>query len=121
MIIYGTRASHLKTGQLSHVECPNCGTNGSITASVYAKYAHIFWIPFFSIGRTGASQCQHCKQVLEEKEMSHSVSAGYKHLLNETRVPIWNFAGLALVAILIAYGSYAAGETAKKEQVYLND
>lgn len=121
MIIYGTRATHLKSGQLSHVACPNCGTTGSITASVFAKHAHIFWIPFFSIGRTGASQCQHCKQVLKENEMPASVGAAYRHLENETRVPIWNFAGLALVAVLIGYGSYASGETAKKEQAYLND
>ena len=53
--------------------------------------------------------------------MPHAVSAAYRHLLNETRVPLWNFAGIALVAVLIAYGSYASGETAKREEAYLND
>ena len=121
MIIYGRRATHLKTSQLIHVACPNCGTNGSLTASVFAQYAHVFWVPTFSVGRTGGSQCQHCKQVLKEKEMPAAVKTAYKNLMNETRVPAWNFVGLVLIALLIAYGSYSSGETAKQEEAYFNN
>lgn len=118
MIIYGRRSTHLKTNQLIHVSCPKCGTTGSLTASVFGQYAHIFWIPFFSIGRTGGSQCQHCKQVLKEKEMPASVKTAYNDLVKETSIPVWNFVGLAVAAVLIAYGSYTSGETAKKEEAY---
>jgi hypothetical protein len=120
MIIYGRRATHLKTSQLTHVPCPHCGTNGAVTASVFAQYAHIFWIPFFSVGRTGGSQCQHCKQVLKENEMPPAVKTAYQDLERETRIPVWNFFGLAGAAILIAYSSYASGETAKQEEAYFN-
>lgn len=118
MIIYGRRGTHLKSGRLSHVTCPQCGTTGSMTGSVFGQYAHIFWIPLFPIGKTGGTQCQHCKQVLKEKEMTPAVRAGYQGLVKETKVPIWNFAGLVIVAILITYGSYASGETAKVEEGY---
>ncbi|HTF20282.1 MAG TPA: hypothetical protein VK658_19560 [Chryseolinea sp.] len=118
MIIYGRRATHLKTSQLAHVACPHCGTNGAVTASVFAQYAHIFWLPFFSVGRTGGSQCQHCKQVLKVNEMPPAVKTAYQDLTKETRIPLWNFVGLAGAAFLIAYGSYASGETAKKEEAY---
>jgi len=120
MIIYGRRATHLKTNQLIHTACPNCGTTGSLTASVFAQYAHIFWIPFFSVGRTGGSQCQHCKQVLKENEMPPAAKIGYKDLERETKIPVWNFAGIGLAVLLIAYGSYASGETAKREEAYLS-
>src|SRR6188768_1368202 len=106
MIIYGRRATHLKTTQLKHVACPHCGTNGAVTASVFAQYAHIFWIPFFSVGRTGGTQCQHCKQVLKEKEMPPAVRSAYQDLEKETRIPLWNFLGLAGGVLMIASVSY---------------
>lgn len=120
MIIYGRRSTHLKTNQLIHVACPHCGTTGALTASVFAQYAHIFWIPFFSIGRTGGSQCQHCRKVLKENEMPPTVKTAYNDLVKETSIPVWNFVGLAVAAVLIAYGSYASGETSKKEEAYFN-
>jgi hypothetical protein len=120
MIIYGRRATHLRTNQLIHTPCPNCGTTGSLTASVFAQYAHIFWIPVFSVGRTGGSQCQHCKQVMKENQMTPAVKTAYKDLERETKIPVWNFAGIGIFAVLIAYGSYASGETAKKEDAYFN-
>jgi hypothetical protein len=119
MIIYGRRGTHLKSARLTHVTCPQCGTTGSMTASVFGQYAHIFWIPFFPIGKTGGSQCQHCKHVLKEKEMPPSVRAGYLGLVKETKVPIWNFVGLAILAISITVGAYSSGETAKIEEGYL--
>ena len=120
MIIYGRRATHLKTTQLTHVACPHCGTNGAVTASVFAQYAHIFWIPFFSVGRTGGSQCQHCKNVLKENEMPPAVKSAYKDLEKETRIPLWNFIGLAGAALLIANVSYTSVQTVKKEEAYFN-
>src|SRR6478609_3803708 len=120
MIIYGRRGTHLKSGRLTHVTCPNCGTTGSLTASVFAQYAHIFWIPFFSVGRTGGSQCQHCKNVLKENEMPPAVKSAYKDLEKETRIPLWNFIGLAGAALLIANVSYTSVQTVKKEEAYFN-
>lgn len=52
--------------------------------------------------------------------MPHAVKAAYQDLEKETSIPIWNFVGLALAGVLIAYGSYASGETAKKEEAYFN-
>ena len=51
--------------------------------------------------------------------MPPAVNAGYQDLVKETKIPIWNFVGLAIVAMLITYGSYSSGETAKMEEGYL--
>jgi len=119
MIIYGSKAVHLKTAQFKTGTCPSCGTQGSLTISVFRKHAHIFWIPLFPIGKKGASQCQHCKNVLETKEMPEPIKREYENLKNETKGPIWQFAGLGIIAILIAWGNYASGEDKKLELEYI--
>ena len=103
MIVYGSRNKELLKEHLSD-KCPNCGTQNSIDLQVFQKYAHVFWIPFFPMGKTGISQCDHCKQVLKLKEMPSSLTTAYENMKAQTKTPIWTFAGLGLVAVLITIG-----------------
>ncbi len=119
MIIYGSKAVHLKTEISKTATCPSCGTQGSMTFSVFRKHAHIFWIPLFPIGKKGVSQCQHCKNVLETKEMPEPIKREHENLKSETKGPIWQFAGLGLIAILIAWGNYVSGEDKKEELKFI--
>ena len=119
MIIYGSKAVHLKTAQSKTATCPSCGTQGSLTISVFRKHAHVFWIPLFPIGKKGVSQCQHCKNILETKEMPEPIKRECENLKNESKGPIWQFAGLVVIAVLIAWGSYASGEDKKLELEYI--
>ena len=107
MIIYGTRASHLRSIQLDKEACPHCSTQGTITMSTYTRYAHVFWIPFFSVGRFSVSQCQHCKQAMEVKQMPSQIRAYHERNVAETRLPLWQFAGLFLLAVGIGFGIFA--------------
>ena len=100
MIVYGTKSKELAKEHLID-KCPNCGTQNSIDMHVFQKYAHVFWIPFFPLGKTGVSECDHCKQVLKLKEMPSSLRTAYDNVKAQTKTPIWTFAGLALVAALI--------------------
>src|SRR5688572_9067139 len=119
MIIYGSRPVHLKSGQSPTLVCPSCGQTGTIFLSAYSKHAHIFWIPLFPIGRFGVSQCQHCKQVLETGAMPHELRREYDNLKAETKVPLWQFSGLGVIAAIIVFATYASGEDKKKEAEYL--
>jgi hypothetical protein len=103
MIIYGSNSKELAKEVLTD-KCQNCGTQNSIDMYVFQKYAHIFWIPFFPMGKTGLSQCDHCKQILKLKEMPATLTASYDNLKAQTKTPIWMFSGLALVAVLITIG-----------------
>lgn len=103
MIIYGSKSKELAKEILTD-KCQNCGTHNSIDMHVFQKYAHVFWIPFFPVGKTGLSQCDHCKQVLKLKEMSPALTASYDNLKAQTKTPIWMFSGLALVAALVIIG-----------------
>lgn len=119
MIIYGTNSAHLNTIQSDSATCPNCNTKGSIILSVYRRHAHIFWIPLFPIGKVGASQCQNCKSVLETKEMPEDIKREYDNLKRDSKGPIWQFAGLAIILIFITWVAYANEENKKMELEYL--
>ena len=101
MIIYGTRNKELAK-ELITDKCPNCGTQNSMEMHVFQKYAHVFWIPFFPMSKSGVSQCDHCKQVLKVKEMPQGLQQSYETLKAQTKTPPWTFAGLALLVGLIA-------------------
>ena len=119
MIIYGSRSSHLKTVQLEKEACPHCQTQGSVTLSTFTRYAHVFWIPFFSVGRFSVSQCQHCKQTLEEKQMPAQIRTYHYKNLADTRLPMWQFAGLFLLAVSIAVGVYTNAKDKTEQAAFL--
>jgi hypothetical protein len=118
MIIYGTRATHLKTEAITGV-CGNCSTENSIHISAYQRYAHIFWIPLFPIGKVYATQCGHCKQVLEEKEIRSTYRTAYEDLKNQLRVPIWTFSGLGIVACLVVFAVFAGQKKDAENMAYI--
>lgn len=119
MIIYGSRAVPLNSIQLPTATCPACSTQGSVVLSIYSRHAHIFWIPLFPIGKVGLSQCLHCKNAREAGEMSTEVRNEFEKLKRSTKTPVWQFAGLGLLALLIAVGSLSNIEDKKLQREYL--
>lgn len=105
MIVYGSKSKELAK-EIVTDKCPNCGAQNSIDMHVFQKYAHVFWIPFFPMGKTGVSQCDQCKQVLKLKEMPSYLKTSYENLKSPTKTPIWMFSGLALAAVLVAVGVF---------------
>jgi hypothetical protein len=51
---------------------------------------------------------------MEQKQMPAQISAYHHRNLTQTRLPVWQFTGLALLAVAIVAGTY--GEKADKEQ-----
>ena len=103
MIIYGVKATDIAPPVLI-ANCPNCGAQNSTYLHVFQRYAHIFWIPLFPIGKTAVSQCSHCKQVLKLKEMPPALVNTYEQAKAEAKTPVWTFSGLAVVAVIIIIG-----------------
>ena len=113
MIIYGSKATQIATENINHM-CSNCGTSNSIQITVFQKYAHVFWIPFFPIGKTGVTQCSNCKQVLEKKEFTEILKGSYNTLKATSKTPVWTFSGLALLCLLIIFGVISGKEKDEK-------
>ena len=100
MIIYGSRSKQLLKENVLE-KCAHCGTQ-NMDVHIFQRYAHIFWIPFFPIGKMAVSQCNNCKQVLKQKEMPATLQKEINYTLNtKTKTPLWMFSGLALLVILI--------------------
>jgi phage terminase large subunit GpA-like protein len=81
--------------------CPHCQNHDTLSVHVFQRYAHIFWIPFFPIGKTGASQCSHCKQVLKPTQMPAGVRLAYDNVAARAKMPYWTFAGVVVFGVLI--------------------
>jgi predicted RNA-binding Zn-ribbon protein involved in translation (DUF1610 family) len=100
MIIYGTRSKQLAKEHVTD-KCPNCGAQNSIDMYVFQKYGHIFWIPFVPMEKTGVSECTQCKQVLQILQMPANLISAFVNVKAKTKTPLWTFAGLAALGILI--------------------
>jgi hypothetical protein len=103
MIIYGSKNKQLAKETLMD-KCPHCGNQHCIDMHVFQKYVHLFWLPLFPIGKTGVSQCDHCKQVLKLNQMPGSLKTSYDNIKSGTKTPLWMFTGLAVIAIIITMG-----------------
>lgn len=119
MIIFGSNSSHLKSEHLTEAPCPHCNTTDSIDISIFGKYAHVFWIPTFPLGKTGVSQCSHCQQTLKEKEMPPTFKDAFKTFKKTLKTPIWHFSGLLLIAIFLGWAFMAGSQNDKNNLMYI--
>lgn len=122
MIFYGTRASNLKNGKISRVTCPNCEQETSMTYSVFGKYAHIYWIPFFPYSKVTITECDQCKRTFEAKELPDNIKEKLRveSDRNPAKTPIWQFSGLIIITALIGIGIYSSKQQKSDEISYLD-
>jgi hypothetical protein len=119
MIFYGTNGSHVRTAPLPGVACPNCATPDSLNASVFSRYAHIYWIPLFPYSKPIVAQCSHCQQAWEEKAMPAEIKAPAKALKQDTRSPLLHWAGLGVIAVLICVGVLMGARNDREDKAFL--
>ncbi|GGX33937.1 zinc-ribbon domain-containing protein [Aquimarina muelleri] len=103
MIIFGTSNSTIHPKKLEDGSCPYCKTQDNMWIQGYHKYVHIFWIPFFSIGKKVYMVCGHCKGAFEKTEIQdqrliQSFQDGKK---NQIKTPWYHFIGLMLLVMVI--------------------
>ena len=123
MVFYGTKASNLKNGQIINVDCPSCEANTTMKYSVFGKYGHLYWIPFFPISKITVAECNSCKKTFEYKELSDGIRTKFEREKekNPIKFPLWMFSGLFVIAALVGFGVYTSGETEKKEAGYIKN
>jgi zinc-ribbon family len=109
MIFYGTKASNIKNGELRNVTCPHCQTNVSMNYSVYSKYAHIYWIPFFPISKTNIIECRSCKASYDLATVDQSIKEKFKkeQEQNPAKTPLTHYSLLFLLGIGMGFGVYS--------------
>jgi hypothetical protein len=118
MIFYGTNSSRLKDGQLPNVTCPNCENQTSMTYSVFGKYAYLYWIPVFPMGKVNILECNHCKRTYKLKELPEQIQRKFE-TEKHTGIPLLHFSGLAIIVLAIAYFAYSSSKHKEDEAVFI--
>ncbi|TGE28358.1 hypothetical protein [Hymenobacter metallicola] len=103
LVFFGLGQTRITTTALSGVACAYCGTPESLTATVFSRYFHLFWLPFIPLGKFSLTQCGHCKQVLEQKEMPAAYQAPVAATQNQARLPVTNYLMLILLGIAVLF------------------
>jgi hypothetical protein len=118
MVVFGSKATEVATETIQD-KCANCGTQNSVQMTVFQKYAHVFWIPFFPIGKTGLTQCSHCKQVLEKKEFPVYLRSNYEILKQKGKTPVWSFSGIILLFFFFILGGIVSKQREEKNLILI--
>ena len=108
MIIYGTRATGITQFAVPNVACGHCQSQNAQRIAVFGRYAHVFWIPLFPIGKVAVAECSHCKRTLEKSEFTPALRHRYDDEAKEVKRPVWHWTGLTLILLLVGFGSISA-------------
>ncbi len=106
MIFYGTNSSKIKKGQLRNITCPNCSNDVSMNYTVFGKYFHLYWIPFFPYGKVNVAECNTCKATYDIKNLDQKINAKFKieEDRNPTKTPFKHFSGIGIIVLIIVGG-----------------
>jgi len=118
MIIYGHNSSNLENITPKTLKCPSCENNESTTLFLLGKYATLFWIPIFPMGKKVVSECSHCKVVLENKKMPPDFNIHKENLKSKGKTPIWNWAGLILFGLVIIWATFQSQQHDKDVLIF---
>lgn len=120
MIIYGWNSKNIKQADLEAYVCPNCNEKQSVL-TIFAHYAHIFWIPLFPFKKTARIVCGHCQLDTEEKSMPEDMKGTIKQLKSAVAVPKSLFSGLVVLALVVSLFTFRNIQNARLGQVYLQN
>lgn len=101
MIIFGSAGKEIARGKTRAI-CTNCQQQNSINMYIVQRYIHIYWIPFCpALYKEAISECTDCNQVLKKKQFPESYKSHYKDLNHSSKIPVWMFTGLGIIAVII--------------------
>ena len=118
IIFYGWKSKTLKQTPLEKVACSHCGHEHT-HLTIFSKYVHIFWVPFFPYGKNATVSCSNCGHVAEEKNMAPEFLETVKKLKHAVPTPKYLFAGLGLAVIFSGFMFFQIPKDNAMETEYL--
>ena len=101
MFLAGKKNTVLKSVISKDLTCPKCNSKSSTKVSIIGVYKHLVQIPFLSGGKSGKSICSNCNETFEVTNMPNTIKLVYYELKETVKTPIWFYAGLIIVKILV--------------------
>ena len=121
IIFYGSKSSHVKSAVLDDAVCPSCENEGQMVISVFAFYAHVFWIPLFPLYKKVYANCTHCNAEYELKEMPPDLRNQCVKFRKAQKFPIWHFSGVIAVCLFILYAFISDTNASRLQNSYLSN
>ena len=120
MLIYGTSgAKNLKTQHHVGSTCPHCNETGTMESGVFSRYAHVYWIPLFTLGKTSVTQCTSCGTEITANNRPVEVDNQVQDLKKDNPIPFWHFSGVILIALMITFGIFQSKQDAKDNAEFI--
>ncbi|WP_035648370.1 zinc-ribbon domain-containing protein [Flavobacterium sp. ASV13] len=119
MIFYGTKAANIKNDQVLNVDCSHCDSKVTMRYSIFEKYAHIYWIPFFPIKKLIFAECNSCKKTFERHELPTPTQQKIDRSKGKVNSPFWMFSGLMIIGAFVLYGFYSSVQTTKDTENFI--
>ncbi len=88
--------------------------------SVFGKYAYLYWIPVFPIGKENVLECNSCNKTYKLNELPDQIKRKFE-TEKHTGLPLQHFAGLGIIALLICGGIYYSKQHDADVQNYIKD
>lgn len=122
-INYGTKATNLRNGQIINTDCPNCEKVTTMKYSIFGKYGHFYWIPFFPMKKITVAECNLCYKTFEYVDLYESIRIKIQREIekNPVRFPIWMFSGIFIIIGLICFGVYKSNANKTKYLDYIKN
>jgi len=108
MIIYGGKASKIANFAIQNTTCDHCQEKSQQDLSVFGRYAHVFFIPLFPLGKKAVAECANCKRTIPHKEFSPALKQKYKDIKGDAKRPIYHWFGLGVLTLLFLSGLISA-------------
>jgi len=105
MLIYGTGSKNLGTKRLQGVKSPYDETRDIEIVGV-SRYAHVFWIPLFPFSKKVYPYCPGTEQEIAKADITPRIADKIKEAKKTMKTPVYLFAGVILLALLIGYLAY---------------
>ncbi|AXO80165.1 hypothetical protein DZC78_07080 [Olleya aquimaris] len=121
MIFYGRKATTIKEGRLVNVNCPNCEEGRTMRYSIFGKYAYLYWIPMFPLGKENILECTNCHKTFDLKSLPNSIKEKFNIEKADAKYPIWYFSGLAVLVLLISFAVYTSKKDDENDKRYIKE
>jgi hypothetical protein len=118
IVLIGTNEKKIKTGSISHVNCPNCKSLNSFDYNIYSIYTSLTLVPLFPVDKRVEIICSSCKVLIDKNDLSdqdlNKFATGNENLRN----PIVLYSGIIIGIIAILYFLVGYFEISKKNNNY---
>jgi hypothetical protein len=100
MIIYGFKRTTIGFQEQS-IKCPSCEKESMADLMITARYLHIFWIPFFPLGKRLDIICKECGLRKQDLYLDTKLIINGNEIKKSFRYPFFTYIGFIILLLFI--------------------